>query len=155
MPSEEELSEQQQPSTKSPASSSGSNAPPRLRVLIADDSVALCDRLVDMFSEIDGVEIVGLAKDVASADAAINELIPDVAILDIQMPGGSGIDVLRTLKASRPKTIAIMLTNHPYPQYQQKCLELGADYFFSKSTDAKRLLEVIGQLASRQVYLHG
>lgn len=149
MPSEEKLSEQQEPSTKSPATSSGTNVAPRLRVLIADDSIALCDRLVDMFSEIDGVEIVGLAKDVASAGAAVNELIPDVAILDIQMPGGSGLDVLKALKASRSTAIVIMLTNHPYPQYQQKCLELGADYFFSKSSDAKRLLEVIGQLANR------
>jgi len=126
-----------------------------LRVLIADDSVSLCDRLVGMFAELENVEIVGLAHDVVSANAAIDKLAPDVAILDIQMPGGSGIDVLRTLKQSHSSTIAIMLTNHPYPQYRQKCLELGADYFFSKSTDAQRLLEVIGQLAIKRVYWHG
>lgn len=148
MPSEQTSSGPQQ-AAEMPTSTGGTPVPPRLRVLIADDSEALCDRLVTMFSEVAGVEIVGLAKDVASGLDAINKLAPDVVILDMQMPGGSGIDVLRALKATQPAAIAIMLTNHPYPQYQQKCLEVGADYFFSKSTDAKRLLEVIGQLANR------
>lgn len=145
----EQTSSVPQPTAELPTSTGATSVSPRLRVLIADDSEALCDRLVNMFSEVAGVEIVGLAKDVASALAAITNLVPNVVILDIQMPGGSGFDVLRSLKATQPAAIAIMLTNHPYPQYQQKCLELGADYFFSKSTDAKRLLEIIGELANR------
>ncbi|HXD33705.1 MAG TPA: response regulator transcription factor [Pyrinomonadaceae bacterium] len=135
--------------------SSAQLAATQLKLVIADDSITLCDRLVNMFSEVDGVEIVGLAKDVPSADEAINRLQPDVVILDIQMPGGSGIDVLKAMKQRHDTAIAIMLTNHPYPQYRQKCLELGADYFFSKSTDAQRLLEVIGQLANSKRSLHG
>jgi DNA-binding NarL/FixJ family response regulator len=127
----------------------------RLKLLIADDSAALCDRLVNMFSELEGVEVIGLAQDVPSAHAAIRTLSPDVVILDIQMPGGSGIDVLRAVKEKRSSTIVIMLTNHPYIQYRQKCLELGADYFFSKSTDAQRLREVIEELTESQGYTHG
>ena len=55
--------------------------------------------------------------------------------------------MLREVKRSYPSTIAIMLTNHPYPQYQQRCAELGADYFFCKSTDSKLLIEIGEQLA--------
>lgn len=126
----------------------------QLRLLIADDSTTLCERLVNMFSELAGVEVVGLATDVSSAEDAISRLKPDVVILDIQMPGGSGIDVLRSLKQRRDPLITIMLTNHPYPQYRQKCLELGADYFFSKSTDAQQLVAVIGRLVTSQGSSH-
>ena len=143
------------PDDQRPGKQFTTHARERLRVLIADDSVALCDRLVKMISEIAGIEIVGLSGDVLAAKAAIDKLVPNVVILDIQMPGGSGIDVLRAVKETGSSTIVIMLTNHPEPQYKHKCLELGADYFFSKSTDAQRLLALMAELASRQVPSHG
>ena len=118
-----------------------------MRLLIADDSAALRERLVEMFSQIDGIEIVGQARDVRQAFDSVRSLRPDAVILDIQMPGGSGIDVLREIKQNHASMIAIVLTNHPYPQYQQKCSELGADYFLCKSTDAKLLVEIGEQLA--------
>jgi len=119
-----------------------------LTVLIADDSAALRERLVEIFSEVRGLNIVGLAEDVATATAAIAELKPEVVILDIQMSGGTGIDVLCDLKRSYPSTVAIMLTNHLYPQYRQKCLELGADYFLSKSIDMQLLIDIVRHLAT-------
>ena len=119
-------------------------------MLIADDSAALRERLVELFSAIEAIEVVGQARDVPDALAAIRALRPDAVILDIQMPGGSGIDVLRYVKQNYPSTITVMLTNHPYPQYQRRCAELGADYFICKSTDAKLLLEIGEQLVRSQ-----
>ena len=101
-----------------------------------------------MLSQVDGLEVVGEAENAAEALAGIDRLRPDAIILDIQMPGGSGIEVLRDLKGKYPDTIAIMLTNHPYPQYQSRCYELGADFFLNKSTDAKTLIEISERLVA-------
>jgi DNA-binding NarL/FixJ family response regulator len=121
-----------------------------LRVLIADDSASLRDRLSLMVSQIGNTNVVNLAADVTAAVAALNQSL-DLLILDIQMPGGSGLDVLREFKLHSPATIVIMLTNYPYAQYRKKCLALGADYFISKSTNSKDLLRLIERLAKTKL----
>jgi DNA-binding NarL/FixJ family response regulator len=126
-----------------------------LGVFVVDDSAALRVRLIEMLSQVEGVMVVGQAQDVSEAIAGIGALQPDVVILDIQMPGGSGIDVLRSLKQNHPAMIAIMLTNHPYPQYQRRCAELGADFFLSKSTDSKVLIEISERLVAGGTPIHG
>jgi len=121
-----------------------------VKMLISDDSISIRERLVRMFSTMDGIELVGAAQDVRRAYDAIGKLRPDVVILDIQMGEGSGIDLLRDVKQNYPATVAIMLTNYPYPQYRQRCLDLGADYFFSKSTDLKLMIETVQQLVGKR-----
>jgi DNA-binding NarL/FixJ family response regulator len=123
-------------------------------MLIADDSAAIRERLAELFSCIEGIEVVGQARDVPDSLAAIRAFQPDVVILDIQMPGGSGIDVLREVKQNYPSIITVMLTNHPYPQYQRRCAQLGADYFICKSTGAKLLIEIGEQLAGVKDIIH-
>ena len=115
-----------------------------MNVFIADDSSILRERLVAMLSEIDAVEIVGTAKDGIESTERILEIRPEIAVLDIRMPN----DVLRDIKTGCPETKIIMLTNYPYPQYQRKCLDEGADYFFNKYTDFEKVVEIIDQLAS-------
>jgi len=99
-----------------------------------------------MLSEIEGLEIIGVAQDGIEARDRILELKPDVLTLDIRMPLRSGIDVLRDIKKSAPTTKIIILTNYPYPQYRKKCMEEGADFFFDKSTEFEKVTEVIEQL---------
>ncbi|MGH7455074.1 MAG: response regulator, partial [bacterium] len=77
------------------------------------------------------------------AIAAYHQLQPEVAILDIQMPDGSGIDVLAHIKKESPQTTVIMLTNYPLPPFRKCCLEAGADYFFDKSTELEKVIEVL------------
>jgi DNA-binding NarL/FixJ family response regulator len=118
----------------------------RMKVFIADDSKVLCERLIEMLSDVPGIEIIGHAQDVAESLAAIKKLNPDIVILDIRMPGGSGMDVLQALKQGKQAPMVIMLTNYPYPQYRKKCLGLGADYFFDKSTEFEKVTELFKQL---------
>ena len=117
-----------------------------LRVVIADDSHPVRDCLDLLISDVSGVEVVGLAVDATEALELVQRLRPDVVILDISMPGGSGIDVLRTLKAGEAAPVAIMLTAFPFPQYRERSLEAGADYFFDKATDYDRVPEVLREL---------
>ena len=119
-----------------------------MRLLIVDDSAALRARLAAIFSLIEGIEVVGQAQNAPEALASIRALRPEIVILDIQMPGGSGIDVLREVKRDYPQTIVIMLTNHAESQYRKRCMDLKADYFLSKSTDSKLLIEIGEELAA-------
>jgi DNA-binding NarL/FixJ family response regulator len=107
----------------------------KITVFIADDSRIVRERLVTMLDELAEVEIVGQAENVAEAISAIRIVKPDVVILDIRMPGGSGIDVLQEIKQDEVAPMIIILTNYPYPAYRQKCLQAGADFFLDKSTE--------------------
>ena len=117
-------------------------------IFIVDDSQALRDRLVSMLSEVEGIEVVGQAGNAAEAISGIRRLRPRAVVLDIQMPGGSGIEVLRTIKREAPPTIVVMLTNHTLAQYREKCMELGADYFLDKTRDLDKLTEIFQDLVS-------
>jgi DNA-binding response OmpR family regulator len=68
-------------------------------------------------------------------------------ILDVQMPGANGIQVLHQIKRYTPAPVAIILTNHTYIHLKHQCLEGGADYFFDKSTEVDALLARLRALA--------
>jgi len=117
-----------------------------MKILIADDSPIVRERLKNILSEFPEVEIAGQAKSTPEAIESINMMKPDVVILDIRMPGGSGIEVLQSIKKDRPDIKVIMFTNYPYPQYRKKCMDLGADFFFAKATESEEVPKVIEQL---------
>ena len=120
-----------------------------MRVLIADDSAVVVERLITLLSELPEVEIVGEAQTSGEATERIRQLQPDVVILDIRMPGGSGIDVLETVKKFVPAPIVVMFTNFPYPQYRERCLRAGADFFFDKSTEFDQMIGVFRSVLCR------
>jgi len=117
-----------------------------MRVLVADDSEVFVQRLLRALGEIGGVEIVARVRTGAEALQAIRNLQPEVVILDIRMPEGSGIDVLESLKREELVTITIVLTNFAYPQYRKKCLQLGARFFFDKSAEFAKVGEALKRL---------
>jgi DNA-binding NarL/FixJ family response regulator len=121
-----------------------------MRVLIVDDSKIVCERLQQMLINIADVEIVGQANNGKDAIAIISETNPDVVILDIRLPGLSGIDVLKDIRAKKLPIRVIMLTNYIYPQYRKKCKELGADYFFDKVMEIEMIPKVIAELAKNK-----
>lgn len=117
-----------------------------LKVFIVDDSKLVSDRLISMISDIPGIEIVGQASNAQEAIGSIQKQKPDVVVLDIRMPGGNGFDVLEKIKKDKPALLIIMLTNYPYPQYRKKCMDAGADFFFDKSTEFHKVIEVLKQV---------
>ena len=122
---------------------------PIKNVFIVDDSVVVRDRLAQMISELPGVTVVGHADIAFEAIQEIRRLRPACVVLDISMPGGSGMYVLETVKRENPALTVIMLTNFAHDQYRQKCLQLGADHFFDKTTEFERVLDILGQTDDR------
>ncbi len=117
-----------------------------MRLFIADDSEILRVRLVDMLSEIEGIEIIGQAQNSLDAMELIEKLNPHVVILDIRMPQENGIKVLKAIKKNNHHLKVIIFTNYPYPQYRKRCMDLGADFFFDKSTEFEKLIDTVKYL---------
>lgn len=121
-----------------------------MKVLIVDDSAIIRDSLKDMLSEITELENISQAEDPIGAISSFQKLNHEVVILDIRMPSGSGIDVLQTIKKAANPPLVIVLTNYPYPQYRKKYIDAGADFFFDKSTEFDKVIEVLKPLSQNQ-----
>jgi DNA-binding NarL/FixJ family response regulator len=120
-----------------------------MMVFIADDSDPVRERLIALLSEIEGAEVIGQARNYDEAVEGIRSLKPHVVILDIQMPGGSGIDVLKEIKQDGRPPVVLMLTNHVSPPYRKKCMEWGADFFLDKSREFESLASIFGSLVKQ------
>ncbi len=119
----------------------------RVRFVIVDDSAVIRRRLVSMLSEIEGVQFIGEAVDAHDGAAMIRDLNPDLVILDIRMSDRSGISLLEDVKNEPNLPTIIILTNYPYAAYRKRCMELGANHFFDKSTEFTKVEEVVRDLA--------
>jgi len=122
-----------------------------MRVLIVDDSEVLVQLLRSSLADVTGIEVVGHANNAVDAARQIRKSKPDVVILDICMPGGSGIEVLEGLKNDEFQPIVIVLSNHSEPQYRKKCLQVGARCFFDKSAEFHKVAEVLRSLMEATV----
>ncbi len=120
-----------------------------MKLFLVEDSVLIRNRMRRMLQDVEDVEIAGETGDAREAIGKIPQVQPDVVLLDIHLLGGSGIDVLQTLKKGVQNPVIIVLTNYAYPQYRQKCLEAGADYFFVKSTEFDRVIPTLGEIRKR------
>ena len=116
------------------------------RILIVDDSELVKDRLQELLAEKDGIKVIGTAGDTQQGISEIERLKPDLVILDIAMPGGGGMPVLKHIKATQSDCVVIVLTSYPYPQYRQAYLTAGAEYFFDKTSELGRLIVVLADL---------
>ena len=117
------------------------------KVFVVDDSVIVRERLITLLGELPNVTITGEAEKARDAIAGIQKARPDIVVLDISMPGGSGIQVLETLKKERPSPMVIMLTNFDQPQYRQRCMQLGADHFLDKSSNFERVIDIVREFS--------
>ena len=100
--------------------------------------------MVRLINELGRFDVLGVAKTGTEAIDGIAELRPAVLILDMAMPGGDGFDVLQALKQFPFVPLVIALTNHP--NYRQRSLEAGADYFFDKSAEFDNFLHLLERL---------
>lgn len=108
-----------------------------MKVFLVDDSILIRQRLSRMLSNVPGVQVVGESLEPREATTSILQTKPDVVILDIQLLGGTGMEVLQIVKRTTPSPVVIMVTN--YPEFRTRYLKAGADFFFDKSTEFHRI----------------
>ncbi len=119
----------------------------KLSIAIVDDSEIIRERLVNKIRKNDSYNVIWQAENAESTYISCSEAEPAVLILDIQLPDGSGIDVLEKIKTDNSSIKVIMLTNYPSLPFRKKCIEAGADYFFDKSTEFEKVFDVLKELA--------
>lgn len=106
-----------------------------LRVLIADDEPLAAQRIQDLVREYDDVEVVGTANTGRAAIAAVRELDPHIVFLDVQMPRGTGLDVVRSVGADR-MPVTVFVTAHD--EFAVQAFELAAaDYLLKPYADER------------------
>lgn len=116
-----------------------------MRVFIVDDSPPIRERLIELLT-CDGVAIVGEAETPADAIAGIRRTRPDCVVLDLKLIGGSGIEVLRSMRPEFPETTFIVLSNHSDVPYRRSCEAAGASFFLDKTTEFGKIASLIADL---------
>ncbi|MBC8193595.1 MAG: response regulator transcription factor [Candidatus Marinimicrobia bacterium] len=118
-------------------------------VYVVDDSELLLERVIALISDNPKLSYKGQSNRYDGTAQKILVLKPDVVILDIRLGDGSGIDLLKELKKSPDCPKIIMFTNYAIPQYKERCLEFGADYFLDKGTGSKVLARTLQNIAEQ------
>jgi two-component system, LytTR family, response regulator len=117
-----------------------------LQALIVEDEPVSSDFLRSLLDESDGVEVVGTAANVSEAVAAIERMRPDVVFLDIQMPGGSGFDLIETLGPARMPAVVFVTA---YDEYAVRAFEVMALDYLMKPFDEERLQRCLNRVQAR------
>lgn len=123
-----------------------------IRVLIVDDH-ELFRRALREHLEANGVDVVGEAQDAEGAVAVATETAPEVVLMDIRMPGGSGIDATRTLLEAVPGTQVLMLTIHTEDVVIAEAIMAGASGYLLKDAGGDQILAAIAAAHSGETPL--
>ncbi|PKO06106.1 MAG: hypothetical protein CVU41_08310 [Chloroflexi bacterium HGW-Chloroflexi-3] len=103
-----------------------------IRIIITDDHRILRAGLRSLLNADPGLEVVGEATNSKEALSLVNQLRPDVVVLDIGMPGNENLDALKGIKSDSPEIRVLMLTMHEDSELLQECLRLGANGYIIK-----------------------
>lgn len=116
---------------------------PPIRVLIVDDHRLFRAGLRALLATVDGVEVVGEAADSATAVAEATRLAPDLVLMDLHMPGGSGLDAIRQLHASHPGINTLVLTMLDDDESVFAALRAGGRGYVLKDADSDELVRAV------------
>ena len=114
-------------------------------LFIVEDSIPVRDRLVRTLEGLEGLDIVGTAEDVTAAIAGLENNHPDALILDLQLPSGSGLQVLRAVREKLPAMRVIVMTNFAAEPYRKAALAAGAEVFLDKSAEFARVRDILSE----------
>ncbi len=125
----------------------------KIKLIIADDHHIFRKGILSIVSENDGIEITGEAANGDDALKLIEERKPDIAILDIDMPGLSGLDVARKVKSEKLPVKIVILTIHKDKEYFDEALELDIKAYVLKESIANDLIDCIKRVAAGEYYI--
>lgn len=125
-----------------------------MRIIIVDDDKLVCDSLKIILGAQPGIEVMGLGSSGDDAVRLFRELAPDVALLDIQMPGRDGLSAAREILAEDPAARVVFLTTFSDDEYIVAALKLGARGYLIK-TDVQAIPPALAQVMEGKRVLEG
>ena len=117
-----------------------------IKLLIVDDSKLIREELKSMIIRKTACTDILEADDIKSGLKIIHETRPNILIVDLSLPDGTGFEIITVAKDILPDSLIIILTNHPFKRFEKKAIELGANYFFDKSFDILKVMDIITSL---------
>lgn len=114
-----------------------------IRVLLADDHAAVRQGVRQFLEASPSIQVVAEAADGSEAWRLVRELVPDVAVLDIQMPGRTGIEVTRAIRGERLPVGILILTAFDDDPYVRAVLQAGANGYVLKTADAHEIIQAV------------
>ena len=123
-------------------------------VVVADDHAVVRAGLRMLLDAEEDLEVIAEAGDVPGAVSAIERNRPQVAVLDLNMPGGSGLDTIATLSRTTPDTAIVVLTMQDDPAFARQAMRNGARGFVLKESADEELLHAIHAAAAGDTYLN-
>ncbi len=124
-----------------------------IRLLLVDDHEVLRIGLRTLFSEAGGFQVVGEAGTLSSAVTDVSRLKPDVVLMDVRLPDGSGVDACRAIRAARPETRVLFLTSVADGDVLLATILAGADGFLLKEVHSDQLIGAVKTVAGGQSIL--
>jgi DNA-binding NarL/FixJ family response regulator len=124
-----------------------------IRVLVADDHEIVRDGLKRILSATADLKVTGEAATGDQALALVKANEYDVAMLDMSMPGLAGIDLIKRLKAEKPKLRLLVLSMHGEHQYAARALKAGAAGYLTKDSASEQLVSVLRKIAAGGVHI--
>ena len=120
---------------------------PPIRVLLVDDHAVFCDALSAVLRLESDIEVVGRGGSAREAVELARTLQPDVILLDVHMPDGSGIDAAATIKKERPQTQVVILTSDEEESVLGSAVNAGVTGYLSKHEAASQVLQAVRSAA--------
>ena len=114
-----------------------------VRFLVVDDSAAVRRSLATLVDAQQRLEVVGTAENGREAIDKVEELDPDVVLMDVQMPEMNGIDATATIRDRHPEVQIVVVTTHDSPHVRAACERAGAEGFVTKSEGGQHILNEI------------
>jgi DNA-binding NarL/FixJ family response regulator len=124
-----------------------------VRIVICDDHAIVREGLKQILGAQSDFSIVGEASDGHEALARVRELEIDVLLLDMSMPGKSGVELIRQVKAEKPKLRILVLTMHEEHQYAVRAIRAGASGYLTKESASAQLVTALRKVASGGAYI--
>lgn len=119
-----------------------------MKLLVVDDSELIRSRLVDWFQSVLGMTEIDTAATLEQTLSRVKAGHPALTILDLHLSDGNAIQILPALRQLAPGMQIAMLTNDASESNRTRCLQAGADWFFDKSTEFEKVLELVQQQAA-------
>ncbi|MCD4781007.1 MAG: response regulator [Candidatus Omnitrophica bacterium] len=123
-----------------------------MEVLIIDSAKMIRSRINEMLSELTYISYIQEADNIQQALNFILDENWDLIILDIRLPDGSGLDVLKYIKYSDDESVTvIMLIQEDFPQYRERTLALGANYYLRKTDDISKIMDICHDIHRKKI----
>jgi DNA-binding NarL/FixJ family response regulator len=124
-----------------------------IRVVIADDHTIVRKGLKDLIGETSDIAVVAEAGDAPETLESIRRCVWDVLMLDLTMPGRSGLELLREVKIAFPKLPVLVLSMHPEDQFAVRALKAGASGYLTKSSAPSEFIVAIRKVYAGRKYI--